>query len=364
MKIALLGDIALIGRYDRVLDSSVSARIQSVKDVVKECDYVVANLEAPFTTIVHSFMCKGVYLRSDPVNVESLRQMGVTHVSLANNHIFDYGRKGARETCRVLEEAGISYVGLGRGPVLLSKKDDRVFLEGFCCLSANALGYGSSLGKVNLLTRDSLEHFLQNSVEQNSLAIASVHFGVEGLHFPAKEHIILFRNLAEEYQYVLHGNHPHAIQGVERYNKSLLIYSQGNLCFDEAKNTSIGTVPEEKEEERKSFITILDIEKDTIINYKNVPLTDLPDGIIRYNDSVGNKLEEYSYSLSLPMDRISELRQNELREQHSEAKRKDFHFFMNRMNFRYIGAYLNGKRHAMQFEIVKQKWLRKANRSG
>ena len=116
MKIALLGDIALIGRYDRTLDNSVDQRIAVIKELVKNCDYVIGNLESPLTSITKTRACKGVYLRSDPTNVETLNQIGVTHVTLANNHIYDYGKKAAKETIKVLKKAGIKYVGLNNKP--------------------------------------------------------------------------------------------------------------------------------------------------------------------------------------------------------------------------------------------------------
>ena len=110
MQIALLGDIALIGRYDRTLDSNVEQRVRVIRQITKYCDFVIANLEAPLTSKTKTHACKGVYLRSDPINVETLRYMGITHVTLANNHIYDYGKQGAEDTIKILKNAGIKYV--------------------------------------------------------------------------------------------------------------------------------------------------------------------------------------------------------------------------------------------------------------
>ena len=64
MKIALLGDIALIGRYDTTSDQKVSERVAFITETLKECDFAIANLESPFTTKKTTSVCKGVYLKA------------------------------------------------------------------------------------------------------------------------------------------------------------------------------------------------------------------------------------------------------------------------------------------------------------
>ena len=90
MKIALLGDVSLNGIYDITSSDLVYKRLEKIKKYVKDCDFAIANLESPLTRITKTRVCKGAYLRSDPSNVEVLKYLGITHVTLANNHIFDY----------------------------------------------------------------------------------------------------------------------------------------------------------------------------------------------------------------------------------------------------------------------------------
>ena len=352
MKIALLGDIALIGRYDRTLDNSIDQRIAVIKELVKDCDYVIGNLEAPLTSITRTRVCKGVYLRSDPENVKTLKKIGVTHVTLANNHIYDYGKNAAKETAHVLKKAGIKYVGLNNEPIRIVKDGNSVLLDGYCCLSANALNYGTESGQVKMLTPENIESFLRKAQEDKSLPIASVHFGVEGVHYPSLEHMKLFRMLAEKYDYILHGNHPHAIQGYEQYGRSLLIYAQGNLCFDETPVTSIHSIPKETPEERKNYISIVHIEKNSVISHKVCPLSDLPDGILHIDKSVGAELEKYVGALSFDIPEIQKLRNQDLNTLILKRQVHDLKFYLDRMNYKYLGAYLNGKKHAKQYNKI------------
>ena len=349
MRIALLGDIALIGRYDRTVSPDVSKRVSAVRDITRSCDYVIGNLETPFTQKNTTRACKGVYLKSDPVNVDTLKEMGVTHVSLANNHLFDYGMRGAEETCQTLKSAGIESVGLCNPPAELSADGERALVDGFCCLSANALGYGERSGRVQMLNDRMITRFLQRSQEKNCFPIISAHFGLEGLHFPAREHIGFFRKYANEFPLILHGNHPHAIQGYEQVNQSLLIYAQGNLCFDEVSTTSINSIPKEQPEERKTYISVVEIQNGMIASHDVFPLSDLSREGLETNNSISEELDYYCEALKRPLPEIEEMRRQEQKQQKDAAQKRDLKFYTDRLNYRYVGAFLNGKKHAKAY---------------
>jgi len=355
MRIALLGDVALIGRYDKTKTPDVEKRIAVVRDVVAGCDCVLANLESPLTAKTRTLACKGVYLRSDPRNVELLKFMGVTHVTLANNHVYDYGKTGARENIDVLEKAGIRYVGLNNRPEVVKCGESSIMLDGLCCLSANALNYGKKPGQVKMLSQESMEEFLDYAEKEHCLPIASVHFGLEGLHYPSSEHMKLFRGLAEKHRYILHGNHPHAIQGYESRNESLLIYAQGNLCFDETPVTSIHLVPQEKPEERKCYISIVEVHNNQIADHNAICLSDLESGILYRDDAIKTQLLDYCGALAGNPEEIEEKRLQEIAAQRATAQKRDFSFYADRVNYKYIGAYLNGRKNAKQYARVMIK---------
>ena len=51
--------------------------------------------------------------RLPPSSVSMFQEMGIDMVTLANNHILDFGAEGLLDSCSVLEGAGIRYVGGG-----------------------------------------------------------------------------------------------------------------------------------------------------------------------------------------------------------------------------------------------------------
>lgn len=357
MRIALLGDIALIGRYDRTQSPDVDCKLSSIRHLIKDCDFVIANLEAPLTNEKKTRSCKGVYLRSDERNIETLKHLGVTHVTLANNHIYDYGTKGKSDTVRVLNKNGIFVVGLNYGSELLVRGKDRAILDGFCCYSANGLRYGEKKDNVKLLSKKSLETFLNTARETNCLPIASVHFGVEELHFPSFEHRMLFRLMSQNTRFVLHGNHPHAIQGIEHNNGSLLIYSHGNLCFDDCYITSIkGLVVEQTKPERESIVVIIEVTESELSSYEVYGFSDYSSNGQERNEDVEKRVKEYSDAFSLHPAEYCAIREKVVNN-HSFQSGHSLKFYLRRLNCKYIGAFINGLIHEKKYRSLFRNYF-------
>ena len=94
MKIALLGDIALFGRASLSQNQKAELYFHSVAQCLERFDYVVANLESPFSSSHKKYGAKSAFLYSEPENIEILKQLHLNAVTIANNHMFDYGKEG------------------------------------------------------------------------------------------------------------------------------------------------------------------------------------------------------------------------------------------------------------------------------
>lgn len=358
MKVALLGDVALIGRFDLSMNPDANKLVQEIQMITQGCDFVIANLESPLTSITKTKKCKGVYLRSEPTNVKILQELGVTHVTLANNHVYDYGIKGARETIYHLAAAGIEYVGISGKTSLLEKNGERALLGGFCCYSANGLRYGDGrkADTIDTLSPELLDSFFCRAADKDAVPIVSAHFGVEGLHYPSVEHMRLFRHYAEMKHYVLHGNHPHVIQGYEMRRQSPLFYSMSDLCFDDCLVTSIGGPAIRTEENNKGMISIVEIINQVPVIREVFGLRMSADGVLCRSKTVKEELDFYSNALSRDNHFICEVRDAEQRERQHAITKKTIRFYLNRLNYKYIGAYLNGKKHAKEYHRIYGNW--------
>jgi len=80
---------------------------------LKATDLVIANLETPLSTRGHP-VPKFRNLRSDPVVIQDVKALGVHAVTLANNHMMDYGPEALADTLTTCDEAGVARCGAGR----------------------------------------------------------------------------------------------------------------------------------------------------------------------------------------------------------------------------------------------------------
>jgi poly-gamma-glutamate capsule biosynthesis protein CapA/YwtB (metallophosphatase superfamily) len=94
----------------------VGYAFQNIKPIFDQTAYAVVNLEGPIVAEPHVFFPKVFPLRQHVRTPEILKQAGIALVSLANNHMYDFnGAKGVEETMQRLQDAGIAFVGAGRG---------------------------------------------------------------------------------------------------------------------------------------------------------------------------------------------------------------------------------------------------------
>lgn len=183
--------------------------------------------------------------RAEPKRMKLIEEMGTDIVSLANNHVYDYGAEALLDTAELLEKAGIAYVGGGRDideakqPVYFIVNGVKV---GYVAASrAEKTRYTPQAEKDEpgvLLMYESEEFagVIENASKECDYLIAYVHWGTEDSdrfedyqHEQAEE---LLRSGAD----IIIGSHPHVLQGIEYIDGKPVVYSMGDFWFnDETK---------------------------------------------------------------------------------------------------------------------------------
>jgi len=268
MKIAFVGDLALIGKYDLTKSPDAIERLKELSNKLNSYDYVVGNLESPLTDVHKTLVCKSIHLRSSRKNIELLKYLNIDAVSLANNHIFDYGKKGLHETIKTLENNGIEYFGIDKKFLLKEIQGEKISISGFCCYSTNGAGYikNNNHKGINPLTFDAIRKQILLDKKNQAFSIFSFHWGLEHTNYPSFEHISLAKKIASIGDVIIVGHHPHVIQGVQKINNSFIAYSLGNFLFDETKSITGAFTLKQLEENKKSFILGIEIINGTITN--------------------------------------------------------------------------------------------------
>lgn len=347
MKIALLGDIGLFGKYDVNINANVYEYLSDLSKFLCDYDYVIGNFETPFTQKKNSMVCKSAHIKTDFNNVDILKYLNINIVNLANNHLLDYGFSGYKSTLNILEKNYIRYFGIENKQVYLEK--EKVVMSGFCCYSSNASGYYKKNSKygVNILDGKNFENTIKCNNEKGYLNIVSVHYGDEHIHYPRWEHLKLARKVAIEVPYIFYGHHSHVIQGIEVYGKALLAYSLGNLCFDDVytKQSSTPKV-RQMQKNKESFILSLDIEGNKLKHYETIPIFDNGSKIVvnPNNSEILNKINEYSQYLNLNEDVYRQERLYNLKKYLLERKSKrNLEWYVKRLNYNTVGMLIKAK---------------------
>lgn len=358
MKIALLGDIALYGKYS-VENKEVYNYFGEVSEFLKQFDHVIGNLETPFCDeTFKTYGSKSAYIFSEVDNVEILKKLNIDIVNLANNHIFDYGIQGYQKTKRVLEENNIKYFGIEGNDLLLNENNGKIALTGYCCYSTNGLGFstGTSQIGVNVLDAFAVERRMQEYNAEGYLNIASIHAGQEHVNYPNYDHIQLARKLATKIPYVYYGHHPHVIQGLEEVEESLIAYSLGNFCFDDVYTDSKEKpLIKQSENNKKSFILSIEIEGNKIVSNQIIPIWATDHKLEIHSEVISESIKHYSSQLQIDDVSYKAMRNNIMVEYLNKRKeQRNFMWYIKRIRLRYfmiIYNAINNKRMYKRFVL-------------
>ena len=203
-------------------------------------DIAMVNEEFPFSTRGSKMQDKQYTFRVDPTYVSLFQDMGVDIVSLANNHILDYGQEALSDTFTTLDEAEIRYVGAGES--LERAKEAQIFeVNGkrIAILSASrvipVVGWDAQNAVPGVFTTydgTMLCEEIRKAKEICDYVVTYVHWGVEYKDTPEEYQRTLAKQYIDAGADLVLGAHSHCLQSIEFYNGKPVFYGLGNFCFD------------------------------------------------------------------------------------------------------------------------------------
>ncbi|MDE6639096.1 MAG: CapA family protein [Acetatifactor sp.] len=210
-------------------------------EYMNNADIMCLNNEFTYSTGGAPLEGKAYTFRADPERVEVLHQLGVDAVTLANNHIYDYGKEALLDTFAVLEEAEIPYFGAGRtleeamAPLYIEVDGKTVALVGASRAEKNKMTPQATETEPGILRCYDTELYRQAIAEAKANAdfcIAFVHWGTEYSYVLEQVQLDTGKEYLDAGADAVIGAHSHCLQGLEYYDGKPIVYSLGNYWFN------------------------------------------------------------------------------------------------------------------------------------
>ena len=209
---------------------------------MQDADIMCLNNEFSYSTQGAPLAGKAYTFRANPERVEVLQQLGVDAVTLANNHVYDYGKEAMMDTFAVLEDAGIPYFGAGdtlqraMKPLYLEVDGKTIALVAASRAEKYKMTPQATDVEPGILRCYDTELFLQvikEAKEHADFCIAFVHWGTEYSYDLEQVQLDTGKEYLDAGADVVIGAHSHCLQGMEYYDGKPIIYSLGNYWFNE-----------------------------------------------------------------------------------------------------------------------------------
>lgn len=209
----------------------------AISATLRQGDLNIGNLESPIARVGEEYAGKKFRFRADPAAAAALQRAGFSHLSLANNHILDFGPGGLRETMATLDGLGISHAGAG--PDLGSARQESIVtVRGVrIALLAYSLTYPAEFyaGGDRAGTAPGYENYYRADIararKSSDYVVVSFHWGAECAEFPKDYQRVTAHRAIDAGADVILGHHPHVLQGIEYYKSGVIFYSLGNFAF-------------------------------------------------------------------------------------------------------------------------------------
>jgi poly-gamma-glutamate synthesis protein (capsule biosynthesis protein) len=248
LTLGFVGDL-MLGR--RLSDASATREAGSfwgdLLPLMQSIDAVFANLESPITASRNPWRdgWKAFRFRADPGVVEILRAGNIGFVSLANNHVLDYGSEGLTDTLRHLRSAAIVHAGAGsddlaaRRPAILETGGRKI---GIISITDTMPEFAAAPGRpgANYMairsdhaTLDPIAAAIRELRATGvSLVVLSAHWGPNLRPWPPARFRRFAHAALEAGVDVFHGHSAHLIQGVELRQGRVIFYDTGDFLDD------------------------------------------------------------------------------------------------------------------------------------
>ncbi len=236
MRIALVGDICC----------NFEKELAIAPTIFSQDDLILGNLEFPLTYSGNKANKAGPSIKGDVKDFEKFLNAIKNHklfLSLANNHIMDYGADGLNDSIVALEKNKIEFDGISKNNnfdyKIIELNGKKIAVICFC---EKQFGISQNERSGVNFADSSVYKKIKLAKENSDLVILSIHASQEMNLWPYPELQKQFRSYIDAGANIIHGHHSHVPQGYEKYENGFIFYGLGNFLVNpknwlEYKNT-------------------------------------------------------------------------------------------------------------------------------
>ena len=236
--LAFAGDVHFERRTAKLLKNPATA-FGPIASVLKSADFTALNLETAVTS-QGAPQPKAYHFRTTPAAFTALRDAGVDLVTMANNHVLDYGQVGLADTLAAAKAAKFPYVGIGDNaaeawaPHVTTIKSTKIAIIGVSQVAELASSWVATKtrpGEANAINLPRTLAAVRAAKRIAKIVIVFMHWGTEGMACPDSSQLALAPKLAAAGASIIIGSHAHMLQGSGWLHHTFVAYGMGNFLW-------------------------------------------------------------------------------------------------------------------------------------
>jgi poly-gamma-glutamate synthesis protein (capsule biosynthesis protein) len=298
ISLCVAGDWAPIRRFRSVIETTPAAVYGDLLPSIQSADLSIVNLEAALSDRGAPVSKSGSVFKGEEKHIAGLTAVPFDVVTLANNHVFDYGPDAFQDSLALLTRNHIQYVGAGLSweeaakPLVVDIKGIKIgivnFSEGEDLTAAEEDRPGVMGWDLDAVCRT-----IKTLKRDVNFILAVCHCGIEYIPFPPPYVADAFRRVAEAGADVVIGHHPHVPQGIAFHNNIPICHSLGNFVFYQETDLNYRKV---------GYMVKIGIKRESLVSIELVPYRINEKGLLAMGDWESKTFFKKLKEISLPLD--------------------------------------------------------------
>ena len=245
--LSFVGDISLadnwyiMPKYDERNKGVSGILSDSVLKEMRESTLMVANSEFTVSNRGTKMAGKQYTFRAKPERLSIYDEMGVDLLTLANNHVYDFGREAFLDMLLSFDEYKLPRIGAGKN-IEEAMKPYYFIINGYKFAFVNATraekyimtpeATETNPGVFRCYDPTNMVNLIKEVEKESDYVITIIHFGKEGYHELEEEQVKSAKMYIDAGSDAVIGHHAHVLQGIEFYNNKPIIYNLGDFIFN------------------------------------------------------------------------------------------------------------------------------------